>query len=158
MTEQQKIDFASFKGRMVDLTRTGEDGVTQVVQGRIIEGNAFGIIFKARSQRTQDLIESDMILDVRDASSAKLQLISQKALRPVVPTSVRRHLADYHGVPVSKLDGMSNDVAMKFHDEIDHDDLGHNHQGDGEMKRSGSRHADAERVEVLDAIAARKSA
>lgn len=146
-------DYSIFKGRMVDLTLRGDEGATETIQGTVIEGNPLGLIFKPRSQRNQDLVESYKIESIEfAASTSKLKLITAKELRPVVPVTVRRHLADYHGYKVPNLNKMSDEAAMREHAEIDHTDLGHNHNGTGENKRRAGAKADPEREEILARI------
>lgn len=121
-------DFASYKGKMVELTYrvTGsEEPVT--VMGRITAGNHLGLMFKPKSQRTEDLINAEDILDVEEVVSPRLRLVTQKKLRTPSEANVKRHLADYHGMSLTELNGMSEAEAMRRHGEINHADLGHEH-------------------------------
>lgn len=145
------IDYATFKGKMVELTRT-VDGETEVLTGRIIEGNTLGVVFKRKSQRVQDLYDANEITNVTEVASARLHLVSQKRLRLPGEANIRRHLADNHGWSRSDLNEMADVEAMRRHAEIDHSDLGHYHSNEAPKERPSS--ARESREDVLARIAA----
>lgn len=121
-------DYSTFNGKMVDLKMRVEGNEEPVeVTGRVVAGNELGIAFKAKSQRVQDIIDANDIIEITEAVSARLRLVSQKKLREVTPPNIKRHLADYHGWVRSQLNEMSETEAIRLHDEIDHTDLGHCH-------------------------------
>lgn len=145
------IDFKSYKGKMVDLTRKSPDGEPVVEQGRVIEGNELGLIFKRRSQRTSDLVEASDVLHIESVETARLQSIGRKNLRPPTLQSVRRHLVDFHALKISEVENLGPEAAMRMHDEIDHSDLGHTHDSTSAGRETSTR-VDAEKDEVLDRI------
>ncbi|MEU4066705.1 hypothetical protein AB0F25_30705 [Streptomyces wedmorensis] len=145
------IDYSVYKGKMVELT-VNIDGEEETLTGRIVEGNALGVCFKKKSQRVQDIINADDIVKVDEVTSARLQLVSRKRLRAASETSIKRHLADYHGWPVSDLNGMADSEALRRHSEIDHSDLGHYHSDEASSEKSDASRESRE--DVLARIAA----
>lgn len=153
-TDQATIDFAQFKSKMVNLTLRVEDGkggyTEETMQGRVIEGNEIGLIFKRRSQRTQDLVEAADVLRIEVVDTARLQAIGQKHLRPITPTSIRRHLVDFHGMFRADVEALSLEEAMKMHAKIDHEPLGHDHSDTGPKPVTDDR--DPEKDTILSRI------
>lgn len=154
MSSDTATDYSLYKGKMVDLVIRDEsepDGRKEVT-GRIIEGNDLGVIFKAKSQRVQELINTEDILDVSEAVSARLRVVSQKKLKQVGPSVIKRHMADYHGWGRTQLNGMSEVEAMRQHDEIDHSDLGHCHTNEQAAEET-RREPRESRDSILERIA-----
>lgn len=150
----EAIDFAPYKNKMVDLTYQVrvEGEVRQITeQGRVIDGNRLGLIFKRRSQRAQGLIEAEDVLDISDVQTARLQAIGKKHLKTVTAASVRRHLVDFHGMKLSAIEGLGPEAAMRLHDGIDHADLGHDHDADASTT-SAPKSSDAEKDDILSKI------
>lgn len=141
------------KGKMVelDVSRDGGDEV-ETLPGRVIDANDLGVIFKRRSQRGQDLFDLDQVRGVRETVTARLRMVSQKSLRPATVATVKRHLADYHGFPISTLNTMSEEEALRRHEEIDHEDLGHNHNGEAQKPKQAPRERES-REDILARIA-----
>lgn len=154
MSSTEPTDYSAFKGKMVDLIiRVDGESEPRLLTGRIVEGNTLGVIFKAKSQRVQDVINAEDIISVTEAVTARLRLVSQKRLRAVTAPNIKRHLADYHGQSRSELNEMSEAEAIRRHDEIDHSDLGHCHSDEvAESSRDDSSR------ESRDEIMARISA
>lgn len=123
-------DDEDLVAKSTEVLETSGDLTHVKVSGRITSLNPNGevFLFKPRSQRTVTMLESEHVTDVELAGSATLRPVGQKRLRPLNAQNARRHLADYHGFPLKKLNTMSDELALKAHDEIDHSDLGHNHE------------------------------
>ena len=149
-----QIDFAPYKNKMVNLTLRVADGkggfTEETMQGRVIEGNEIGLIFKRRSQRTQDLVEASDVLGIEVVETARLQAIGQKHLRPITTTSIRRHLVDFHGMPRADVEALSLEEAMEMHSKIDHGPLGHDHSDTGAKAVANER--DPEKDQILTRI------
>lgn len=65
-------------------------------------------------------------------------------------TSIRQHLADRHGKPVSVLNHITEDSARDVHDNIDHTDLGHRH-GDRPKRGAVDQDTATHNMEAIDA-------
>ena len=138
------LDLARFTDKMVnlsvwtdddDLASKGtvievKDGLTLIdVSGKITGTNPKGqvFLFKPRSQRTTHMLQAGHVEKLELAGSATLRPIGQKSLRPLSVQNARRHLVDFHGWARSAVNEMSEELALQKHEEIDHSDLGHNH-------------------------------
>jgi hypothetical protein len=118
------VDYSTYKDKMVNLTLAGED---EPFAARIVEANETGLMFKRKNQRVPEIASAADVLRIEEAISPRLRLVTQKKLKVVNEVTIKRHLADYHGVPLSELNGMSEAEAMRRHEDIDHADLGHDH-------------------------------
>ncbi|MFD5451630.1 hypothetical protein [Streptomyces sp. NPDC127100] len=120
----QAVDYSKYKDKMVTLTLQGRD---EPFAARVVEGNDMGIMYKEKNQRVPQIASADDILSIEEAVSPRLRLVTKKKLRAVSEPTIKRHLADYHGLTLTELNGMSEGEALRRHDEIDHSDLGHEH-------------------------------
>lgn len=125
------------------------------ISGRITVVNPNGevFLFKPRSQRTTHMLETVDVQTVELAGSATLRPVGQKSLRRLSAQTARRHLADFHAWPLSQLNGMSDELALQRHEELDHEDLGHNHSlaDDGSNSKASPATA-AARASILAEI------
>jgi hypothetical protein len=119
----ESVDYSVYKDKMVNLTLEGQE----TFPARVVEGNDMGLMYKKKNQRVPEIANAESILNIEEALSPRLRLVTKKKLKAVGDPTVKRHLADYHGFPLSELNGMSEGEAIRRHDEIDHTDLGHEH-------------------------------
>lgn len=119
-------DLEQYSGKNVILTVIGDDGNAKELPGKVEGASEVGLAFKEKGKRDVILVEPHQIEDIAEAPT-EAKKVTQKKLKPVEEKSVRQHLADRHGYKRSDLNGMSDAEAAKFHDELDHTDLGHKH-------------------------------
>lgn len=120
-----------FSGKQVILTLKAADGTATEVHGKVEGGSAVGLAFKEKGKREVSLVEPDDIEDIAEAPT-EAKKVTQKKLKPVAEAQVRQHLADRHGYSRKDLNAMSDGDAFKFHEELDHTDLGHKHVAESE--------------------------
>jgi len=114
-------------GENVVLSITPADGGEATdIEGKLEVASDAGVGFKPKRKRDIELLELSQIVGVKAAPAASGAL-KQKKLSPVTVATVRGHLIDRHGAPLSQVNGMSNEDALELHGKIDHSDLGHNH-------------------------------
>lgn len=162
-------DYADLVDKMVIMTvvevttdslgnSTVIPGTEAEVTGTLMSYNPIGgAVFKPKSARVCAFYGAEEIVSiVREKQvSAALRPVGQKNLRPQKGPGARRHLADFHGFSLSTLNGMSDEAALALHDEIDHSDLGHNHDLDeGARNSKAEKDTQRTRADILDAIAA----
>lgn len=93
------------------------------------------VFFNPRGRGVACIIEGTDVLGFRPSEQAtRLRLVTKRKLSAPKPVTIRRHLADAHGMPLDEVNGMSDDLAMKRHAEIDHEPLGHYHAEPGESQ------------------------
>jgi len=119
-----------FEGKQVILHKITDDGL-QELEGKIEAASEFGVAFKERGKRDSDLVEPGQIEEIALAPS-KPKKLSQKKLKPVTDSTVRQHLLDRHGYELGVVNEMSDDAALREHDDIDHTELGHLHVAEDE--------------------------
>ncbi len=116
--------YAEFVDRRVILTKV--DGSEH--EGKISAVSPVVMMFTPKGTRSPELITISDVQDVQ-LRPEKPRKLSQKSMDPISTGRVRRHLLDYHGTPVSTVNEMGDVEAEIYHNEIDHSDLGHNHDG-----------------------------
>ncbi|MFD8340514.1 hypothetical protein ACFV42_49255, partial [Streptomyces solisilvae] len=104
----QAVDYSKYKDKMVTLTLQGRD---EPFAARVVEGNDMGIMYKEKNQRVPQIASADDILSIEEAVSPRLRLVTKKKLRAVSEPTIKRHLADYHGLTLTELRGMWVGVA-----------------------------------------------
>lgn len=119
-------ELEKFSGKNVILTVIGDDGNAKEIPGKVEGASEVGLAFKEKGKRDVALVEPSQIEDISEAPT-EAKKVTQKKLKPVEADKVRQHLADRHGYKRSDLNGMDDATAAKFHDELDHTDLGHKH-------------------------------
>lgn len=92
------------------------------ISGKVTNVSPRGLVLAAKSSAT--IIMADDILEVR----LKRDRVITRMVRVFGPQDdVRQHLADRHGTFVSLLRSLSHEIALSYHNKIDHRDLGHQH-------------------------------
>ena len=140
-TGEQLAQYANKRVKFVhNLDEANEKGEKAVeVEGTVQTGNELGLLVKPKGQVSfkifhRDSIEPDSITLVEDKSTK----LKRSKLQPVKIGQARRHLLERHGFTLSYVNGLTEEQAMKVHDEIDHEmeDLGHVHvaESEGESK------------------------
>jgi hypothetical protein len=119
--------LANFQDKSVILTVVGPDGDAVQVTGKVEGASAVGLAFKEKGKREVKLVEPKNIEEIVEAPT-EAKKVTQKKLKPLEkPEQARQHLADRHGYNRSDLNKMSDADAFKFHNDLDHSDLGHKH-------------------------------
>ena len=130
----------SFEGKNVILHLIKSDGTVEELTGTVESANEHGMAFKPKGKRDFVLVEPKDIEEITEAPQA-LKSIPQKKLKPIADGSVRQHLLDRHGYQRSVVNGMTDEQAVKLHDEIDHKDLGHRHMSAEEVAKADEKKA-----------------
>lgn len=92
------------------------------LSGKVTSVSPRGIVLSARS--TAIIILASDILGVR----LKRDRVVTRMVRLFDDNDdPRQHLADRHGTSVTLLRTLAPETALKYHDKIDHTDLGHQH-------------------------------
>jgi len=116
-----------FSGKNVILTLKAEDGSATEVPGKVEGASVVGLAFKEKGKRDVRFVEPDEVEEIAEAPT-EAKKVTQKKLKPLERAEqARQHLADRHGYKRSDLNGMPDADAFKFHEELDHSDLGHKH-------------------------------
>lgn len=113
-------------GKQVILHLIQEDGSVSEINGKIEAAAEYGIAFKEKGKRDVDLVELSSIDEVVEAAS-KPRGLPQKKLRAVTVASARTHLLERHGLTRTEVNRLTDEEAFDQHNEIDHTDLGHDH-------------------------------
>lgn len=89
--------------------------------------SAVGVVFKPRgSAQTDVLLPADIVSIVEPEVGPKL-VRARRLARPL-QHKVREHLALHHGYKLSDINAMDDETALRFHDGLDHSELGHVHR------------------------------
>lgn len=116
----------SFAGKQVLMHVITEDGDLDEVFGKVEAASDVGIAFKPKGSSTVQLFLPDQIEEMTGAP-AKKRTVSQRKLKPIGEDKILRHLLDFHGVPLSWAKETAPKDAVQYHNDLDHADLGHNH-------------------------------
>lgn len=116
------------------VTFTVSDG--SEVKGTVANGSPIGVLVRKRGQGKLELIEAGEI-ESYEVSSEKDGIAAFKSRRIgfVKEGGVRQHLLDRHGCTLNFLNGndgestspLSEEEAVRYHDNTDHSSMGHYH-------------------------------
>jgi hypothetical protein len=118
--------LASFTGKNVLLTVKDGDEAKQI-PGKVEGGSPVGLAFKEKGKREVKLVEPGDIEEIVEAPIELKKVTQKKVAILEKPEQARQHLADRHGYTRTDLNKLSDADAFKFHNELDHSDLGHKH-------------------------------
>lgn len=133
-------DLKQYEGQkvivVVALDKPNEKGEKAVeVEGTAMAANDLGILLKPKGRTQAELIEAGKIEEVRFAPE-KITELKTKSLKEVAYGDTRKHLADKHGEKLSELNKVNEADAFAAHKDLDHSDLGHNHDPKDESERA----------------------
>lgn len=127
-------DLAKYAGQKVivtvNLTEANEKGETSVeLEGTAQSANELGILLKPKGKTSVKLIEASQIERVQFAPE-EAKALKAKPLQPVKYGNARQHLADRHGVPLADVNQLSEESALSYHEDVEHDQtvISHFHQ------------------------------
>lgn len=140
-------DYGVYSKKKVKI-RVTADGEESTLEGSVEAGSPVGLVFKQKGKRNSMLFAKDQILEVTQLDSTPDD-IRRRSMARVTKEKVRDHLADRHGYKISDVSRMSEDEAEKFHDSIDHTDLGHWHRTPRKLERA-IEEAEEELAEEFD--------
>lgn len=124
-----------------NLNEPNEAGESAVeVEGTVEAVNQMGMLIKPKGRVNLDLIELAQIEEISFAAE-KLTTIKQKTLQPITYGNARKHLASAHGIELTWLNANSEEAALKFHNDLDHTNLGHKHEAKDEAKDEAATNA-----------------
>lgn len=129
--------LTDFKGKKVILHKKQDDGTIEELEGKVEEASPIGVAFKTKGKSGLDLLSPDQIEELSLAPTSPKKL-RQKKLGLATADTVRSHLVDRHGMPLSKANEATDEQALDLHSRIDHSDLGHKHEAKTEAE-SGER-------------------
>ena len=124
-------DLASYEGKSIILTVANDDGSAREVTGKVEAASEAGMAFREKGKRDVELVMPNEIVEIALAPE-KPKKINQKKLKPISDERMRQHLADRHGFTLEEVNGMTDSEAVELHDNIDHSNLGHRHEGPDE--------------------------
>lgn len=121
----KNVELSNYKGARVTVLTVGDE---EEMEGRVEQATEDGIVLKFRGTKALLLERSEI---------ESIQFIGYETgvrpskLRWPKKSTVRKHLATYHGFGLSVVNAMSNDRAKEIHDELhrrkDAHDFGHFH-------------------------------
>lgn len=129
-TTEQQDDREIQEGDRVQVTLKPEgDKPGEVVIGVVEVAIEQGLLVKPKGSPRARLFRADSILEteILDEEDEKLK---PTVVKPVTPDTVKRHLLNYHGQPLSEVNGYSTQRALAAHDDlhrIHKNEVGHRH-------------------------------
>lgn len=115
-----------------------------IISGKVTNVSPEGIVFSVKS--TTHIILARDIFDIR----IRRGRVVTRMVRVFGPRDdVRQHLADRHGTSMVMLRSLSPEVALAYHERLDHSDLGHRH-GDKPGTRAIDPNLASQAMEQLD--------
>lgn len=128
MTDTTEVNVGDFAGKMARIAYT-KDGESVDIEARIEQATPFAIVVREKGQRgaaALKLINTADIQDILEIPDPPRQLKTKK-LSPVTQATVRRHMLDAHYCSLAYVNSVTDADALKWHNEQDHDGMGHNH-------------------------------
>jgi len=119
-------NLKQYAGKKVVVVRKAADGSLEEIEGTAQTANDLAIVLKPKGKTVNELIEAGDIEEVRYVAE-KLKELKSKSLKEVVHGDARGHLAERHGIALSILAKLTEENALANHSDLDHSDLGHNH-------------------------------
>lgn len=131
-TTAQDTDLSKYEGQkvivQVKLDTPDESGATLIeVEGKAEAANALGILIKPKGRTQVELIEASKIESVEIAPESEKKLAA-KSLAIVDLGKARQHLLDRHGLTLDEANGLTEEAAFDYHNEVEHGGLGHKHE------------------------------
>lgn len=138
------LDLTKFDGKKVvivhNLTEANDKGeLAEEVEGTALAANAMGVLLKPKGTTQATLIEAANIEEISLAPEKPKKLVV-RWLKDVEYGNARQHLVSSHGYNVSKVEPMTEEAALEFHETLDHSDLAHRH---GEKPAKGESDSSA---------------
>lgn len=113
-------DLSEWTGKNALMTKDGK-----TVEVRIEGASQHGIAYKeVGSRNLQAALPNEVTLA---PVPPKVQPIKQRSFMPITEVQARSHMALYHGLTIEEVNAMSPAEAYVAHEQIDHKQLGHNH-------------------------------
>lgn len=132
--ETQEDIYSQYIGKKIVVSLKDKE---DPLEGKVLSASAIGILIKVPRSSTPALImASDIETDGIEVLPEKPSSLRQRAMDEVSEGKVRRHLLDCHGFQLDTINEWSEDDALAEHDSIEHDGLGHHH--DGKKKSDGT--------------------
>lgn len=152
MPLEDTVDLAQFQGNKVVvqvlLDEPNEKGETLIeLEGKAEAANALGVLIKPKGRTQVELVERGKIESIELAPESEKKLTA-RSLLPVDFGKVRQHLLDRHGVTLEEVNGLTEESAQTYHNDLQHDGLGHKH----EEKKPAEERAEAVE-EAAEAVA-----
>lgn len=132
MPLEDTVDLAQFQGNKVVvqvlLDEPNEKGETLIeLEGKAEAANALGVLIKPKGRTQVELIERGKIESIELAPESEKKLTS-RSLLPVDFGKVRQHLLDRHGNTLEEVNGLTEESAQTYHNDLEHDGFGHKHE------------------------------
>lgn len=109
------------------------DGDTKVLtelEGTLMAvAPGIGVMVRPKGKQQGELINLEDLAEENpiEVAAASVRDLKPQALKPVGVDDARKHLVERHGYKISDINQMSPTDAYTFHEQLDHNDLGHNH-------------------------------
>ncbi len=121
--------YESMENKKITLTYGLDDETVEVEGVLMAVAVGQGIMFRKRGSQKADLIKEDKVFGIAQIAESPKKVTAKK-LKEVTLDNAREHLADRHGYKLEDVNNATPEQAMLAHDQIDHSDLGHNHDKD----------------------------
>lgn len=131
----EDVKYSEFVGKKVTLATAKETR-----SGMIVAVNEMIVMFTPKGTSSPELVNVSDINTV-EFIPEKPRKLNQKSLDPVSTVRVRRHLLDYHGLELERVNEWDDNEGEVIHNGLDHALLGHNHEG---RKNAGTKNSDGE--------------
>lgn len=125
--------YTDFVGKKIVLTRNlkepnAKGELAEEVEGTLEAANPQGIMFKPKGQVKPEIIMADEVEEIRYAPE-KAKALKAKTLKPITYGQARGHLLERHGMTLTQVNGLTEEQALAYHNELDHvaSGLGHVH-------------------------------
>jgi hypothetical protein len=133
-------DLTQYSGKkvivQVKLDAPNEKGETLVeVEGKAEAANELGILLKPKGRTQVELIEASNIESVEFAPEQDKKLTA-KTVAVIEHGKARQHLLDRHGLTLEDVNKLTEAQALEYHNNTEHEGLGHIHGEVGAKNRS----------------------
>lgn len=120
------VDYKQYEGKEIIIKIQGDK---PDVSGKVLRGSIMGILIRNKATHQSELIEAECIEGVELAPEIVRGTgkILVRDIAPVSAAAARQHLADRHGVPISRISTIP-DIALEYHQELHEElELAHRH-------------------------------
>jgi hypothetical protein len=125
-------DLTKYQGQkvivQVKLDEPNEKGETLIeVEGKAEAANALGVLIKPKGRTQVELIEAEKIESIEFAPEGDKKL-GTRSILPIEYGKARQHLLDRHGNTLDEVNNLTEEQALAYHTDLQHDGLGHKHE------------------------------
>jgi hypothetical protein len=124
----EKLPLEQYVGKRVKMTYKNESGDTVEAVATVEVVNDLAVLIRPRGKTTSLMVfEPDQNVLDYGLDDSKPVALKQRELKDTTLNTVRTHLADRHGIPLSQVNEMDEEAAAELHLKLGHGDLSHTH-------------------------------